>query len=110
MTISHIEIYLPVGELDARDNKKRITQAKALYPDCESALDGWYRVVSKNNFKNFSELKRTFNSVDKVGNLFVFDIGGNKLRLIASIHFNRYKLYIRHVLTHKEYDKGNWSN
>ena len=45
----------------------------------------------------------------KKGN-YVFDIGGNKLRLIASIHFNRQKLYIRHILTHKEYDKGKWRN
>jgi mRNA-degrading endonuclease HigB of HigAB toxin-antitoxin module len=40
----------------------------------------------------------------KVGRFFVFDIGGNKFRLIAAIHFNRQILYIRHVLTHREYD------
>jgi mRNA interferase HigB len=39
-----------------------------------------------------------------VGRFFVFDIGGNKFRLIAAIHFNRQILYIRHVLTHREYD------
>jgi mRNA interferase HigB len=43
-----------------------------------------------------------------VGDLYVFDIGGNKLRLITSIHFNRKKLYIRHILTHQEYDKNKW--
>ena len=46
----------------------------------------------------------------KIGNLYIFDLGGNKLRLIASIHFNRQKIYIRHILTHKEYDKGDWRN
>jgi len=53
---------------------------------------------------------KSFNSVDvdKVESSYVFDIGGNKLRLIANIHFNRQKIYIRHVLTHKEYDKGDW--
>ena len=61
-----------------------------------------------NDFKNFSELKTTFKSVDNVGDLYVFDIGGNKLRLIASIYFNRQKLYIRHILTHQEYDKNKW--
>ena len=88
--------------------KKRITEAKALFPQCASALLGWLKVVEQNDFRNFSELKDTFNSVDKVGYLYVFDIGGNKLRLIASIHFNRQKLYIRHVLTHQEYDKNKW--
>jgi hypothetical protein len=42
--------------------------------------------------------------------LIVFNVGGKKHRLIASIHFNRNKLYIRHVLTHPEYDKGAWKN
>lgn len=88
--------------------QQRVWEAKRKYPDSISALDGWYRIMKKNSFENFSELKRTINSVDKVGSLYVFDIGGNKLRLIANIHFNRQKIYIRHILTHKEYDKGNW--
>jgi mRNA interferase HigB len=45
---------------------------------------------------------------DKVGDLFVFDIGGNKLRLIAAIHFNAGRLLFRAILTHKEYDQGDW--
>jgi mRNA interferase HigB len=46
--------------------------------------------------------------VDKVGDKYVFDVGGNKLRLIAAIHFNAGKVFIRAVLTHKDYDKGAW--
>ena len=88
--------------------KRRITEAKQLYPDCKSALDGWFKIIKDNKFGNYAELKATFNSVDKVDNLIIFNIGGNKLRLIASIHFNRQKLYIRHILTHKEYDKDKW--
>lgn len=90
--------------------KKRIVEAKRLYMDCASALEGWYKVIEKNSFKSFSDLKKTFNAVDKVGALYIFDIGGNKLRLVASIHFNRQKVYIRHIMTHKEYDKAKWRN
>jgi len=90
--------------------RKRISEARRKHADCATALDGWYTIVSKNKFDNFAALKRTFNTVDKVNNLYVFDIGGNKLRLIASIHFNRQKLYVRYILTHKEYDKGKWRN
>jgi mRNA interferase HigB len=43
-----------------------------------------------------------------VGKFTVFDVGGNKVRLIAAVHYNRNKIYIRHVLTHEEYDPGNW--
>ena len=64
--------------------------------------------MEKQDFGNLSELRAIFPSADKVGDLIVFNIGGNKYRLIASIHFNRGKVYIRHVLTHTEYDKGGW--
>jgi mRNA interferase HigB len=79
-----------------------------LFPQCASALVGWLKVLEQNDFKIFSDLKVTVNSVDKVGHLYVFDIGGNKLRLMASIHSNRQKLYIRHILPHQEYDKNKW--
>ena len=88
--------------------KKRITEAQRKYPQCSTALIGWYCVAEKNDFNSFAELRDTFNSVDKVGEKFVFNIGGNKLRLIASIHFNRRKIYIRDILTHKEYDEDHW--
>lgn len=91
-------------------SQKRINEAKQQYPDCETALDGWLRIVKKNDFQNFAELKEAFNSVDKVGDFYVFNIGGNKLRLIASIHFNTEKLYIRYVLDHSEYDKDKWKS
>jgi mRNA interferase HigB len=88
--------------------QKRIWDAKKKHPESKNALDGWYRIIKKNKFNNFAELKRSFNSVDKVGSLYVFDLGGNKLRLITTIHFQRQKVYLRHILTHKEYDKNIW--
>lgn len=53
-------------------------------------------------------IHRVFGSVDKVGKFTVFDIGGNKYRLIAAIHYNRKKVYIRQVLTHAEYNRDRW--
>ena len=44
----------------------------------------------------------------QVGRFTVFDVGGNKYRLITAIHFNRRKVYVRRVLTHAEYDRGDW--
>jgi mRNA interferase HigB len=61
-------------------------------------------VMKQNSFDSFAELKATFASADKVGKLTVFNIGGNKVRLIAAIHYNTHKVYIRAVLTHQEYD------
>lgn len=78
------------------------------YPDSKNALSRWYKIVQGGQFKSFAELRSTFPSADQVGSLVVFNIGGNKYRLIASIHFNRSKIYIRHVLTHSDYDKETW--
>ena len=80
----------------------------AKHPQADAALQGWRRVVEKNWFDNWAELKATFNAIDRVGELVVFDIGGNKYRLIAYIRFARQILYIKAVLTHGEYDKGTW--
>lgn len=90
--------------------QKKIWDAQSAYPEAAEALDGWYRIMKRNTFSNFAEVKNIFNSVDKVANYFVFDVGGNKLRLITTIHFNRKKVYIRSVLTHKMYDRGLWKN
>ena len=78
------------------------------YPDSKTALQRWSRIIEKNNFDSFAQLRDTFPSADLVDNLTVFNIGGNKYRLIAAIHFNRKKIYIRNILTHKEYDRGIW--
>jgi mRNA interferase HigB len=59
-------------------------------------------------FSNFAELKAFFPSADQVANKTVFNIGGNKYRLIAAFHYNRGRVYIRAILTHREYDRGNW--
>lgn len=80
------------------------------YPDSQTALTRWFKIVRQTNFKNFADLRATFPSADLAENLVVFNIGGNKYRLITSIHFNRSKIYIRYVLTHKEYDKGDWKS
>jgi mRNA interferase HigB len=78
------------------------------HPDCATALDTWYRIVKRTGFNNFVELRNIFPSADQAGGLTVFNLGGNKVRLIAAVHYNTQRLYIRYVLTHKEYDKNKW--
>jgi len=68
-------------------------------------LQAWRKIVECTAFQGFADLKRAFNAVDRVGDYYVFDIAGNKYRLIVAIHFNTQMLFVRHVLTHAEYDK-----
>ena len=89
-------------------SRKALREFWGKHPDSETSLSRWFKAVKNNEFSNFNDLRSAFPSVDKVDDLIVFDIGGNKYRLIASVHFNRGKVYVRHVLTHSEYDRGKW--
>ena len=88
--------------------RKRLLYFAQNHPDCKSGLEAWYRIIKHSNFKKFIELRKVFPSTDQVGKFTVFNIGGNKARLIAAVHYNTQRVYIRHVLTHAEYDRSKW--
>jgi mRNA interferase HigB len=88
--------------------RKRLLDFAKKHPACATALESWYRIVKHTNFNTFTGLRQTFPSADQVGKLTVFNIGGNKVRLIAAIHYNSHRIYIRSILTHTEYDKEGW--
>lgn len=89
-------------------SRKALIQFWEKYPDSKTSLSRWFKVIKTTEFHTFAELRDVFPSADKVQDWIVFNIGGNKYRLIVSVHFNRGKVYIRHVLTHAEYDRGDW--
>lgn len=77
-------------------------------PECEMALEKWYVIVRESNWKNFNEMKKSFNSVDAVGNdRYVFNIKGNRFRLIALILFQIRTVFILFIGSHKAYDAIN---
>ena len=88
--------------------RKRLNEFATEHPTARAGLTHWYRTLKRNDFGNFADLRSAFPHADQVGRLTVFNIGGNKARLIAAIHYNRRKVYIRAVLTHAEYDVGRW--
>ncbi len=88
--------------------RKRLNEFAARFPETNNALANWYRQMKQTDFASIETVRELFPTADKVGKLTVFNIGGNKVRVIAAIHYNRKKVYIRAVLTHKEYDNGKW--
>jgi len=93
-------------------SQKALKEFGKTYSTAVASLAAWFKLIKSGHFQNFAELRRTFASVDMVnvkGNsLYVFNIGGNKFRLISAIHFNRQKLFVLHILTHTDYDRGDW--
>ena len=94
---------------------KRPTLAKFWreWPRAETPLRDWYRITKRSSWWNFQEVKATFGQTDQAvvdsgKTVAIFDIGGNKFRLIAAIHYNTQKVFVLRVLTHKEYDTELW--
>ena len=91
-------------------SRKKLRHFAERHPVAELPLMAWHKAVQHAEWRNFADVRAVFPSADQVGKFTVFDIGGNKFRLIAVIHFNRSKVFIRNVLTHQEYDRGQWKN
>jgi mRNA interferase HigB len=79
-----------------------------LHKQAEKPLKDWRVAVQTAKWRSFADVRKTFNSADWVDDKIVFDIKGNDYRLIAVAQFENDRLYIRNVLTHSEYDKGDW--
>lgn len=88
--------------------RSRLVDFYEKHPESQNSLLFWYKLTTDSNWQNFVELREIFPSADLVKNFTVFNIGGNKYRLITYIDYVYQKVFIRHVLTHAEYDKENW--
>ncbi len=91
-------------------SKKKLSDFNFRFPDAKNALMAWYRITKQANWSNFSEVRETFRHADIYKDCVVFDIGGNKYRLITKIRYQKKRVYIRFVLTHSEYDKDVWKD
>ncbi len=75
-------------------------------PQSKAALESWHDKTKKAKWTCFADVKKTFNSVDNVGNQhYVFNIKGNDYRLVVIIQFTPQRVYIRFVGTHDEYNR-----
>jgi mRNA interferase HigB len=91
-------------------SKKKLRDFWTLHPRARRPLEAWYQVARHAEWQDFHDVRAAFTAADLHDRFVIFDIGGNKYRLIAVIHYNRGKLFVRHVLTHAEYGTGDWKN
>ncbi len=87
---------------------KRIREFFSIHRDSKSPLAAWFKIVEKASWQNLAELKQVYPSADLVGRYTVFNIAGNKYRLIARIVYRSQTLFIVSIMTHEEYDLGKW--
>ena len=89
----------------------RIISRKALrefgekHPDAKTPLDAWYRIVKGREYRTPHDLRADFPTASFLGaRRTVFNIGGNKYRLVVDVRYDLGRVYVRAVLTHEEYD------
>jgi len=90
--------------------KRRLKEFADLHADAEPGLATWLRAAESHRWHNIVEVHAVFPSADAVGQLTVFNIGGNAYRLITFIDYTYGKVFIRAILTHADYDKDRWKN
>ena len=87
---------------------KKLRQFWDEHADAQAALRAWYREAKGAAWKSFNDIKKHHRSADCLpGNRVVFDINGNRYRMVVRIHYNAGRIYIRFIGTHAEYDKIN---
>lgn len=89
-------------------SRKAIREFGKGHSDATVSLSKWYRLTIKADWETPAELLATFSTADFVGEKVIFNIGGNKYRLIAYVKYPARIVYIKAILTHQEYDKDKW--
>ena len=87
-------------------SRKALREFGAKHADAEGPLDAWYRIVKGREYGSPHELREEFPTASFLGaRRTVFNIGGNKYRLVVDMRYDLGRVYVREVLTHEEYDR-----
>jgi mRNA interferase HigB len=87
-------------------SKRAIVTFGAKHPDALAPLMNWYRITRRAKWRNLADVRADFGHADVVGRRTVFNIQGNDYRLVARVNYRTARVFILHILTHREYDKG----
>lgn len=91
-------------------SRTKLRQFSGKHAEAVNAINTWYKIASKAEWKNLAEVQAVYSQAEAVGNFTVFNIKGNRYRLIVDIVYKDQIIYIKYILTHAEYDKDEWKN
>jgi mRNA interferase HigB len=89
-------------------SRKAIREFGKLHADSTPSLSNWLQTTRKSKWQDFAELRASFGSADQAGRRTIFNIGGNKYRLIARMNYQSQRVFILHIMKHAESVKGEW--
>lgn len=91
-------------------SRKKLKAAASTYAESTPSLSAWFKIARKAKWKSLADVRGTFSTADIYGECTIFNIKGNKYRLIAWINYRTQKVFIRSVMTHADYTKGGWKH
>jgi mRNA interferase HigB len=89
-------------------SRKPFREAIAKDFSLERPLSEWFKTAEQASWTSLVDVRKTYRSADYVDPYTVFNIKGNAYRLIVKIEYRWKLIFIKHVLTHEEYEKGEW--
>ncbi len=78
------------------------------HPGAVERLNAWYTIAHSANWTRLEDVRKDFPSADQVGNALVFNVLYNDFRLIATVDYPTRRMFVKALLTHKEYDRKEW--
>ncbi|MEY3828193.1 MAG: hypothetical protein RLZZ148_3021 [Cyanobacteriota bacterium] len=91
-------------------SKIKLREFWVQHADSQDALNDWYNFASRTKWSNLLDIQRKYPKAEAVGNFTVFNIKGNKYRLIVDIRYSSQTVFIKYILTHAEYNKEKWKD
>ena len=89
-------------------SKRGLFERAAKFADAKSALQVWFDTAVEAEWRNIEDVRKSFPATDMTDGPAIFNIRGNKYRLIVRMVFQYKRIYVKESLTHAEYDKGRW--
>ena len=89
-------------------SKRHLMEIATQFSDCRTVLKAWLNTVQQAKWSSLEELRQTYPATDMVGRLAIFNIKGNRYRLIVRMEFSEQRIFVKEFLTHAEYNKGAW--
>jgi mRNA interferase HigB len=95
--------------------KARLKEFWETHPQARTPLEDWYRITEKALWESIEDVRQIYPAADSVkvksgGVVTIFNIGGNKYRLVAAVHYNTKRVYVLQIMTHEEYSRDAWKD
>lgn len=89
-------------------SKRGLLNLARKHPEAAVVLAAWHKVARKAVWNGLHEVRRDFPSADQVGRVLIFNVLGGNYRLITAPVYSRQRIYLKALLTHREYDRKEW--